>query len=204
MVGPPEAAKSVKGHKCIPLGTMAQVTALTGTPGTGKSTVAEAMVGRGWRCVELNELAHASGAVTGRDDERGTDEVDVDLLRDAVASALSSEPEDGRVLLVSHMAHLRPCDSIVVRRCSPRELGTRLADRGWPEAKVRENVEAEAVGVVLVEAMEVDPPVQVFELDTTHEDATATASAIEDALAGGGSGMEAGWVDWSEEVMGWF
>jgi adenylate kinase len=204
MVSNPQAAINVKRHKCMQLGTMAQVTALTGTPGTGKSTVAEAMVDRGWRSVELNELAHASGAVTGRDDERSTDEVDVDLLRDAVVSQLTGEPEDARLLLVSHMAHLMPCDAIVVLRCSPRVLGARLEGRGWHEAKVRENVEAEAVGVVLVEAMEVDPRVPVYELDTTHDDAKTTVLAIEDALAGDTSGMEAGWVDWSEEVMGWF
>ena len=185
-------------------GTMAQVTALTGTPGTGKSTVAEAMAGRGWRTVELNELARSSGAVTGRDEGRATDEVDVTLLRDAVGTELAGAPDDDRVLLVSHMAHLMPCDSIVVLRCSPRELASRLAGRGWAEAKVRENVEAEAVGVVLVEAMEVEPPVPVYELDTTSVDAVTTALAIEEALAGEGAGMEAGWVDWSEEVMGWF
>jgi adenylate kinase len=188
----------------MPLRTMAEVTALTGTPGTGKSTVAETMVGRGWRTVELNELARASGAVTGRDDQRGTDEVDVDLLRAAVGAELSAVPEDARVVLVSHMAHLMPCDAIVVLRCSPRELEARLAGRGWPEAKVHENVEAEAVGVVLVEAMEVEPPVPVYELDTTRQEAEATVAAIEEALAGERPGLEAGWVDWSEEVMGWF
>ncbi len=183
---------------------MAQVTALTGTPGTGKSTVAELMARSGWTILELTELARATGAVVGRDVRRDTDEVDVDLLREAVLAETSAAEEGTRWLLVGHLAHLTPCGAIVVLRCSPAKLGARLRQRGWPEAKVRENVEAEAVGVVLVEAMEVEPPVPVYELDTTDGSPEDIVGRIERVLSGDETGMEAGWVDWSEEVMGWF
>jgi adenylate kinase len=178
--------------------------ALTGTPGTGKSTLATLMGSGGWRVQELTELARKTGAVVGRDVDRQTDEVDVDLLQDAVVEEQRDGGDDQRLLLVGHMSHLMPCEAIVVLRCSPAVLEERLRTREWPQSKVKENMEAEAVGVVLVEAMEREPPVPVYELDTTHGPPEVTAERIEAVISGAVAGMEGGWVDWSEEVMGWY
>jgi adenylate kinase len=183
---------------------MSTTVALTGTPGTGKTTLATLMGSAGWSTVDLTGLARTSGCVVGRDEERQTDEVDLDQLRGAVEGLLSDAAEGTRALLVGHMAHLLPCDVVLVLRCSPSVLEERLETRGWPPAKVRENLEAEGVGVILVEAMELEPPVPVYELDTTHGLPQTTAEQAEAVLAGAMAGMEAGWVDWSEEVMGWY
>ena len=180
------------------------IVGLTGTPGTGKDTVAEAMSDGSWTVLDLTQLARSDGCVVGRDEERGTDEVDEVLLREAVAARVSTLPGDARVLLVGHMAHLMCCDRIVVLRCSPSVLRGRLEARGWPEAKVMENLEAEAVGVILLESMEVEPAVPVFEVDTSTATPAETAGSVVGVLSGEHHGMEAGWVDWSEEVMGWY
>jgi adenylate kinase len=194
----------VKARKHMQHRNMPRVIALTGTPGTGKTSLAGHLATQGWRELDLTELARRGGAVVGRDEERDTDEVDVDLLRKAVEDELSRASEDERVLLVGHMAHLMPCDAVVVLRCSPSVLEGRLVDRGYRPEKVRENMEAEAVGVLLVEAMELEDPVPVYEIDTTAEPLEGTASRLVAVLSGVTEGMEAGWVDWSEEVMGWY
>lgn len=183
---------------------MTRVASLTGTPGTGKTTVADRMAGMGWSPVDLTELARRSGAIVGRDEDRQTDEVDEDILRDAVLAEVSGRPGDGPQVLVGHMAHLMPCDHVVVLRTSPRVLRQRLESRGWPPAKVLENVEAEAVGVILVEAMEVEPPVPVLEVDTTSRTPEETARLVVASLEGERTGQEPGHVDWSDEVMGWY
>ena len=182
---------------------MPDTAALTGTPGTGKSVIAEILSRLEWTIIEISDLAHASGSVVGRDEERQTDEVDVDLLKDALERELAST-EATRVLLVGHLSHHMPCGTVVVLRCSPAVLRERLSSRGWPEPKVDENVEAEAVGVVLVESMEREPPVPVFEVDTSKVAPEESARLVAATLAGAGAGMEAGWVDWSEEVLGWY
>jgi adenylate kinase len=182
---------------------MPRTAALTGTPGTGKSAIATILGSHGWTAIELTDLARSSGAVVGRDEERQTDEVDEDLLMTAVRKMLG-EVDHPRTLLVGHMAHLMPCDEVMVLRCSPGVLRERLEARKWPPAKVQENVEAEAVGVVLVEAMEREPPLPVYEVDTTHGAPKESARLVAATLDGAGTGMEAGWVDWSEEVMGWY
>jgi adenylate kinase len=182
---------------------MTTTAALSGTPGTGKTAIASALSGMGWHVIELGDLARSSGAVVGRDEERATDEVDMDLLEGALAGA-SEGPDPRRRLLVGHYAHLMPCDAVVVLRTSPGVLRRRLEDRGWPPSKVQENVEAEAVGVVLVESMERDEAVPVYEVDTSRDPPEETARLVAATLDGAGEGLEAGWVDWSEEVMGWY
>jgi adenylate kinase len=182
---------------------MPTIAALTGTPGTGKSAIALILSARGWHTVELGDLAKEEGAVVGRDELRQTDEVDVDLLEEALEGHVAAAGAEA-VLLVGHMAHLMPCDTVVVLRTSPAVLRTRLEERGWPPTKVDENVEAEAVGVVLVESMEHEPPVPVYEVDTSKGQVEESARLVAATLEGAGQGMEAGWVDWSDEVMGWY
>jgi adenylate kinase len=171
---------------------MQHTVALSGTPGTGKTAVAALMSERGWHAIEVGDLARSSGAV-----------VDVDLLVPAMEAHLASL-DLPRVLLVGHLAHLMPCHTVVVLRTSPSVLRQRLESRGWPPAKVQENVEAEAVGVVLVESVEREPPVPVYEVDTSGGSPEESARLVAATLEGAGEGMEAGWVDWSEEVMGWY
>ncbi len=77
-------------------------------------------------------------------------------------------------------------------------LWARLEARGWPAAKVRENVEAEAIDVVLQESVDRGPP--VFEVDTTEADAEGAAGEVLAILRGKVDGHEPGGRDWSEEV----
>ncbi len=183
---------------------MATIVALTGTPGTGKSSLAKAAEASGWRIVELAELARRSGAVVGRDEGRAVDEVDVALLRDAVAADLEAVGPEERVLLVGHLSHLMPCDVTVVLRCSPAVLRERLAARDYPPGKVRENVEAEAVDVVLIEALETAPPHGVYEIDTSKEPVKESLSSLLAVVEGDAKALKAGSIDWSAEVMDWF
>ena len=72
----------------------------------------------------------------------------------------------------------------------------------WTERKIRENVEAEAVDVVLIEAVQSVP--QVFEIDTTHRRPKQVGLAIEEIISGEKQKYRVGNVDWSREVLGWF
>ena len=182
---------------------MPRTVALSGTPGTGKTAIAALLSDMGWHTVEVGDLARSAGAVVGRDEDRQTDEVDVDLLVQALEAHLTAV-DAARVLLVGHLAHLMPCHAVVVLRTSPSVLRQRLESRGWPHDKVQENVEAEAVGVVLVESVEREPPVPVYEIDTTRGAPEESARLVAATLDGVNEGMEAGWVDWSEEVLGWY
>jgi len=172
------------------------IVAITGTPGTGKSSACEVLAKRGYVIVDLDEVARREGLIVGRDEKRGTDEVDVDALREGLRVPAKV------AFLKSHYSHQMDVNLAVVLRCRPSVLRTRLEARGWPPEKVRENVEAEAIDVILQEAVGRLP--FVFEVDTTTATAEETAEAILRILQGKTKGHEPGSVDWASEVLSWY
>ncbi len=170
--------------------------AVTGTPGTGKSSACEVLARRGYLVVDLDDLARKEGLVTGRDEIRETDEIDVDALREGLHVP-------AKVAFVkSHYSHRMDADVAIVLRCRPSVLRARLEARGWSAAKVRENVEAEAIDAILQEAVE--HLKSVYEVDTTEATPQETAQAILGILQGKTTGHEPGTVDWTSEVLSWY
>lgn len=170
--------------------------AVTGTPGTGKTSSCEVLARRGYVVVDLDDVARRGGFIVGRDEARQTDEVDVDELKENLRVPAKI------AFLRSHYAHRMAVDMAVVLRCSPAVLRKRLEARGWAPEKVRENVEAEAIDVITQEAVDLLP--SVFEIDTTSSTPAQTADAILGILQGKTEGREPGHVDWSAEVLSWY
>ncbi len=169
--------------------------ALTGTPGAGKSSVSSALARRGHTVVDLHALAQRMGLLEGG--SGGTPEVDLDLL------ARHLPPEgDTQLILVGHYAHLLDVGRAIVLRCHPEVLRGRLEARGWPPEKVHENVEAEAIDYVTVEALGAGVP--TYEIDTTHLSPWAAADAVEVILDGSGGAYLPGAVDWSDVILSWY
>ncbi len=172
--------------------------AISGTPGTGKSTLASILRSRGRHIIDLGDFARERGLLSDYDETRGSYEVDPRKLDRALKKSL---PE-GDVLLVGHLSHLLTVDAVLVLRCRPSVLAERLLRRGWSEEKVRENVEAEACDVILIEALERTR--EVLEIDTTALGPEEVAGAAEEILAGERKKYAYGHIDWSEEVLDWF
>ena len=126
-----------------------RVLAVTGTPGTGKTTLAAAL------CERVRESEHHSmttlaewcGAITEHSDGTGTRDVDVDMMSDSW-SDLSGRFSSGLIIIDGHLSHLMPVDGVILLRCRPDILRQRLEARGWLNAKVEENVEAEFIGSI--------------------------------------------------------
>lgn len=159
---------------------------ITGTPGTGKSLVGTELSRRGHTVVHLT--ATVGPYVIGDDEERDAQIIDVDRW------AAEFVPVDGFV--EGHIAHLLPCDRIVVLRCRPDELKNRLARRKYRKEKIRENADAEALDVCLIETVEEFSPEQILELDTTGRDAAYCADRIEQFVKGE-TPPGFGTIDWS-------
>jgi broad-specificity NMP kinase len=142
---------------------------LTGTPGTGKSSVARRL--RPLRAVEVADLALAWSV--GRRIPSGV-EVDLPalLLRARRPGAL-----DGIDVVVGHLAHLLPLRDVALLRCQPVELGRRLrsARRGNVHTRAQ-NVEAEATDVIRWEAARSGR--RILQVDTTHRSVASVATAV--------------------------
>ena len=185
--------------------------ALTGTPGTGKSSVSEELRSRGYDVVDGKRFIIEHGLMGALDEARDTHEVDLDQLNDALEPLRQT---DRLVILDSHLSHFMDSHGIIVLRCDPDVLAERLEARGYGPDKVRENVQAELLDVILCEATESDIP--VYEVDctscTVSESADAvesctvseSADAVEKIVKGDGADYLPGKTDWSGEMDRWF
>jgi adenylate kinase len=173
---------------------------LTGTPGTGKTTAAERLP---YEVVHLNEAVTEEQLWTERDDERDSLVADVDALREWVdehVGGAGEADEDGAgdasdngdddsnadevVVLESHLAHLLDADRVVVLRCRPDVLESRLRERGESVEKAQENAESEALDVILSEAVGDHGTENVYEIDTTDRSPEDVAAEIERVVTG--------------------
>jgi adenylate kinase len=172
--------------------------AITGTPGTGKTSIGDVLRARGWGVVEVSAIAQEAGLLMEMDERRGSYEINIDELQEAVDSRYHSND----IVLIGHLAHLVSNDLCIVLRCRPNVLRARLAARGWPKAKVDENIEAEVLDAILIEALEQDGA--VFEVDTSDIGPSLVADAVQDIVAGKTEMYRPGHIDWSSEVLDWY
>ena len=141
------------------------IVAISGTPGTGKTTAGRRLSGiTGWDLVELNSLAEGRGLFTGFDKERYCRIVDMGALRKEVRDLGRS----GRNLIIeSHYAHDMDSDLLFVLRANPRSIRRRARAKKWKKAKTEENVQAEIMEVCRQEAVELGK--RPVEIDTTRK-----------------------------------
>ncbi len=175
------------------------VIAITGTPGTGKTSVSAELRSRGYEVVDVNEHLRKYSLLGERDEARDTYSVDMDALNDSLEIY---RKKDGIVFLDSHLAHECDCSRIIVLRCDPHILAGRLEKRGYSPAKVRENVQAEILDVILCEAADTDMPVN--EIDCSRGTAAEAADIIERIIKGKSDIYAPGNIDWSGEMEEWF
>lgn len=145
--------------------------ALTGTPGTGKTTTARRLR-ISLPVVEVGAIALELGTATRQTGRPLT--VDLRKLRSAFGRYRRRHPAG---LIVGHLAHLLPVSYAIVLRCHPRELERRLRGSRRPSSRVVSNVLSEVLDTVLVEALEGGIPVR--EVDTTGRSRTSVAREVE-------------------------
>lgn len=143
--------------------------AITGTPGTGKDTIAEMLAKKmGLEVVDIGRLA-IEKKYGKKDTERDTFEVNIGKLK--------KELKGKQGIFVSNWAELMPNDITIVLRCAPKELAKRLKKRKWPEAKIKENIEAECLDSCLISA--IGNAKTVYELDNTKTKEKTVKKIIE-------------------------
>jgi adenylate kinase len=134
--------------------------ALTGTPGTGKTTIGKMLRDDyGLKVVDLNEVIHAYQYYVEWDEDRDCGVVDLKALK-------AHEFSDGLVL-EGHLSHHLLVDRVIVLRTDPVVLHARLREKGYSDRKIQENVEAEILDIILVEALALHDNKTVVEVDST-------------------------------------
>ncbi len=183
------------------------IIALSGTPGTGKTTVCNIIkeqYSKKYSIIDVNKLVLDEKLYTGKDEARDSYEADIDKLKERVKKEIEIKPEGVHVIMEGHLSHFLPADAVIVLRAHPAALRKRLRKRkNYSNQKVKENSDAEALDVILVESVEMNN--RVFEINTTDMDileVVESVFSIIEALIDGKTpdDFTPGRINWIEEV----
>jgi adenylate kinase len=156
---------------------------LTGTPGTGKTSVAKLVAkSYGLTHLDLNKAIKEMRLYSGYDAKRKSYIADMKKVKEYVSVF---ERKNKNTLIDGHLAHMLPdklVDAVIVLRCEPSALKKRLTKRRWSRLKVTENAEAEMIGIIAYEARQNHR--KVFEIDTTGKSVKKVAQEAEKVLKG--------------------
>ncbi len=159
---------------------------ITGTPGTGKTTVSKILAKTlKSSLIPLNDLIDEKHLYNGYDDEKGYKIVDMEALSREINQILAATDE--QVIIEGHLAHDFDKDelvtSVIVLRTRPNILRRRLCNREWSDSKITENVEAEALDLCTYEAVEIHGD-KVHEVNTSDLEVEEVVEIIIQILNG--------------------
>ena len=168
---------------------------ITGTPCTGKTTIASKLKGR---LIKINDVAINHGFILGVDEKKGYKVIDTEKLSEYVYELIQNSTEN--LIFEGHLSHLcSGADKVIVLRVRPEILEKRLAQRGYSKSKIRENLEAEALGVCAAESYDKYAD-KVYELDVSDLTVDEAVSLVEDVIENGGD-YPAGSVDFMDWLI---
>ena len=176
------------------------IVAITGVGGVGKTTIAKILQKNlKWKLVRPDEVAKKKKMYLGYDKERKSWIIDLQKLKKEIKGI---EKKEKNLIIESLYAHFFEADIVAVLRCEPNILEKRLRKKySWP-TKIVENKEAEIIGVITHEAVEIHGKKKVFEFDTTKATPQRTAGQIMQVIKGSGMKKKyrAGRIDWLEKI----
>ena len=130
---------------------------ISGTPCTGKTTVATSLNdylaenGFDSKLIKINDFAIENDLVLGEDPDKFYKVIDIDKLNECLNEEIGHN--SGILIVEGHLSHLcEGADKMIVLRLNPSILKGRLEERNYSESKIQENLEAEALAVCSAEA----------------------------------------------------
>ncbi len=148
---------------------------ITGSPGTGKSTIARMLSERlGIQLIDIKKIVNEKGLCEGP-------ECEVDVLELAREMEFLEDEDD--FIVEGHLACEMelPAEFVIVLRTNPEVLKQRLSERNYAEKKLSENLMAEMLDYCTQRAAAMYPR-KPMELDTSERTADECVSMIEDAV----------------------
>lgn len=176
--------------------------AISGTPGTGKTTLSILLREKGYSIIDLNKLAVDKGFITGIDKKRNSKIMDLNGLNRYIEDYYRSKDI---IFIEGHASHLlNNIDYTIILRCHPKPLKNRLKKKGWSSEKIKENVEAEILDIILCEAVDIYSEDKIFEIDTSKSSSQSILFSIIEIINHDFKPIKKfkiGQIDWSEEIL---
>ena len=170
--------------------------ALTGSPGTGKTTLALEMQSLGLEVDSVKSLAEEHGFIGDLDPSDGARPIDIEKLSSVLEDKWSSG-DSSEYFIEGHLSHSLPVDAIIILRCAPIVLEKRLAARGYSAEKIASNVDWEIIGGPW---NEIDESVPCLEIDSSTDSASIIIGKISEWISDGFKPMDPdSSIDWITE-----
>lgn len=158
---------------------------ITGTPGTGKSTVARILKEQtGLKLIDINKLINEEKLYTGIHEEWRYKIVDLDAMCRSLNNKIADLNDQEDLLVEGHLSHFcKGADVIVVLRAHPDILRKRLKNKGFAEKKIIENIEAEVLDVCAFEAFQIYDD-KTNEIDTSNKSPEEVVDIVKKIIIG--------------------
>ncbi len=163
------------------------VVIITGTPGTGKTTVSRLVAQKiDYNLLAVNDLVYEKHLYTGHDPLKGYKIVDMDALTGEIGTRIE-ESVNKDFIIEGHLAHYFKendlVETVIVLRSRPTILSKRLKKREWKDQKIQENLEAEALDICTYESVEIHDG-KVNEIDTTDSTVEEVVDMVIEVING--------------------
>ena len=104
--------------------------AVSGTPGTGKTTVCDVLEALGWQVLSLEDLASEHGCLEEVDANDGAAPIDIHRLAEKWEA-----PKNGRHVVDGHLAHFLDVDGVVLCVVPPQACENAFNNAGTAKPK---------------------------------------------------------------------
>jgi adenylate kinase len=129
------------------------IIAVSGSVGTGKTTLAKKLAKQlNHDYVDVTAMIMDSKLPEGYDKKRQCYIIDTKKLNSALLLLIQ---KNKNLVIDSHLSHYLPAkyvDRCIITKCELKKLSQRLKKRGYPKAKIKDNLEAEIFDVCYEEA----------------------------------------------------
>jgi adenylate kinase len=181
---------------------------ISGTPGTGKTTVSKKISEIiGAAVISLNEIAISKKFTLKFDKKRDTYVVDFEKLWQYVLNQIKLLNKNKKKILIieGHFSDFVPeefIDKAIILRCDPDLLHKRLELRGYKPKKIIENIQAEILGNCVNYMIQKKIRTPILEIDTSKLSVDDLAQLIIELISNGKNLEDyvVGKIDWLEQL----
>ena len=170
------------------------VIGITGTPGTGKKTIGCKLAEQiNYEFCNINQIILDNEYFTSKDSSSYV--VDIAKLKNHLADNFNSN----KIIISGHLLpevlDSNKVDQVIILRCSPLVLWSRLSSRDYSLNKIKDNVESELLDLCLFDSINSFGSDKLLEFNNTEKNPSIVGSELITIMLSDSSTSTSG-IDW--------